>query len=218
MKISALLPIRHDSERIPGKNRKLLNGVPLYHHIIYTLLESPSIKNIFVDSDSQSIKKDLELNFPSVHFLQRPKNLSDGHVSMNEVLANTLNEVESELFFQTHATNPFLKSETIENALRYFIKSQNTHDSAFSVVSMFERLWSLDNTPINHNPLKLERTQDLTPIFRESSTFYIFSKTSFAKRINRIGTTPLLIQIPELEAFDIDFAWQWEIASAIMRK
>ena len=36
-KLVALVPMRHHSQRVPGKNYRPLAGKPLYQHIIETL-------------------------------------------------------------------------------------------------------------------------------------------------------------------------------------
>ena len=38
-RVVAIVPMRHKSERVPGKNYRPLGGRPLFHHIIATLLE-----------------------------------------------------------------------------------------------------------------------------------------------------------------------------------
>ncbi len=52
-KIIALVPMRHHSQRVPGKNFRQLAGKPLYQHIIGTLLKVPEINGILVDTDSE---------------------------------------------------------------------------------------------------------------------------------------------------------------------
>jgi len=39
LKIAALVPMRHHSVRVPGKNYRLLAGRPLFHHILQALLD-----------------------------------------------------------------------------------------------------------------------------------------------------------------------------------
>ena len=55
LKIAALVPMRHYSQRVPGKNYRSLAGKPLFHHIIETLLACQSIDEIIVDTDSSEI-------------------------------------------------------------------------------------------------------------------------------------------------------------------
>ncbi|MFN2119499.1 MAG: cytidylyltransferase domain-containing protein, partial [Anaerolineales bacterium] len=50
--IIALVPMRHHSQRVPGKNYRSLAGKPLFHHILETVLAVPEIAGIAVDTDS----------------------------------------------------------------------------------------------------------------------------------------------------------------------
>ena len=51
----ALVPMRHHSQRVPGKNYRLLAGKPLFHHILETLQAVPEIKQVVVDTDSDPV-------------------------------------------------------------------------------------------------------------------------------------------------------------------
>jgi len=53
-KIVALIPMRHHSERVPGKNYRPFAGEPLFHHILKTLKSVPELDAIMVDTDSPS--------------------------------------------------------------------------------------------------------------------------------------------------------------------
>ena len=55
MKLAALVPMRHHSQRVPGKNYRPLAGKPLFHHILETLLAVPEIDEIVVDTDSDPV-------------------------------------------------------------------------------------------------------------------------------------------------------------------
>ena len=54
-KIIALVPMRHESQRVQGKNYRLLAGRPLYQYIISTLLTCKEIAEVVVDTDSETI-------------------------------------------------------------------------------------------------------------------------------------------------------------------
>ena len=62
--IAALVPMRHHSQRVPGKNFRPLAGKPLFHHIISSLLACPEITQVVVDTDSQPIMEGLAAAFP----------------------------------------------------------------------------------------------------------------------------------------------------------
>lgn len=114
----AIVPMRHNSERVLGKNYRLLAGLPLYHHVIRTLSEVPEIDLIVVDTDSDFIIEDCARNFPNVQVLIRPEHLRDRAIPMNEVLLNTLDQIEADVAIQTHSTNPFLTARTVSGSLK----------------------------------------------------------------------------------------------------
>ena len=48
MKIVSIIPIKLNNERLPGKNTKLLDGIPLVHYIQKTLLLEPRIDERYI--------------------------------------------------------------------------------------------------------------------------------------------------------------------------
>ena len=117
MKIIALVPMRHHSQRVPGKNFRLLAGKPLFHHIINTLLAVPEITDILVDTDSEPIIESLRLHFPSVKVINRPEHLRADAIPMNDILIHDTAQVEADFYLQTHSTNPLLTSATVSRAI-----------------------------------------------------------------------------------------------------
>lgn len=211
----AIVPMRHDSERVPGKNYRPLAGIPLYHHVVRALSSVPEVDEIVIDTDSNLIIDDCSANFPHVKLLLRPEHLRDGAIAMNDVLLNTIDQIEADCVLQTHSTNPFLKAETISSALRLFHLPGSEGDSVFSVTRLQARLWDADTRPVNHDPSVLLRTQDLAPLFIENSCFFIFTPDLLRDRGNRIGAKPLMVEMSPLEAIDIDTEEDFALAAAI---
>ena len=211
----AIVPMRHNSERVPGKNYRPLAGIPLYHHVIRTLSAVPEIDSIVIDTDSDFIIDDCAAHFPHVRVLLRPENLRDGSIAMNDVLLNTLDQVDADVVLQTHSTNPFLKASTVSSALKLFNEPEREFDSVFSVTRLQARLWDADTQPVNHDPSVLLRTQDLAPLFIENSCFFIFTPELVRERGNRIGATPFMFEMAPLEAVDIDVEEDFALAVAI---
>ncbi len=211
--IDFLLPMKGHSERVPGKNMKLFKGAPLYHSIMKELLKSKYLGNIYVDTDSPLISDDVKNHFPPVVIINRPDHLCGDDVSMNRVIEHDLSVIGSQLFLQTHSTNPLLTSSTIDRAIAFFIANNGLYDSVFGVNRLQSRLYFSDGTAINHDPGKLIRTQDLKPVFEENSTLYIFSRDSFANAGNRrIGLRPYMFEVPAAEAHDIDTQADFDMA------
>ena len=217
-KIVALVPMRHDSERVPGKNYRPFNDRPLYHHIISSLLECPLISDILIDTDSPFILEDAAKNFPSIHLVKRPRHLRGGTVPMNDVLLNCVQHIKADYFLQTHSTNPLLKPQTISSAIQKFLGNNSLYDSLFSVTLFQTRLWNGYTKAINHDPLVLQRTQDVPPVYEENSCLYIFSRKTLEARHNRIGERPLMFEINRNEAWDIDEELDFQIAEFLFNK
>lgn len=202
--VTAMVPMRHSSERVPGKNYRPLGGVPLYHHVIKALLAVPEVTTVVIDTDSPTIFEDAARVFPGVVLLERPEHLRAGETPMNDVLLHTTSQVPSDLYLQTHSTNPFLTADTIRRGLRQLLDAGDAYDSLFGVSRIQARLWDKDTHPVNHDPKVLLRTQDLDPIFLENSTMYVFSPDTLLAYGNRIGARPLMFEVPPEESVDID--------------
>lgn len=213
--IAALVPMKYNSERVPGKNLKLINNHPLFFFIMDTLFKSKNISNVYLDTDSNIIAEEVLKFFPKTKVIMRPEELHGDHVSMNKIINYDLTKIEEENILQTHVTNPLLTTKTIDKACEMFL-TKNSHDSVFSTTEIQNRFYDKNIRPINHDPKKLIRTQDLDPLFLENSNFYIFSKDSFKNANARIGLKPQMYAMDSYESLDIDNPKDFEIAKILL--
>ena len=112
-RLIALVPMRHHSQRVPGKNYRPLAGKPLFHHIIETLLAVPEIEEIVVDTDSEPVMDGLRRFFPQVKIINRPEHLRADNIPMNDILLHDTELFPADFYLQTHSTNPLLKAEYV---------------------------------------------------------------------------------------------------------
>lgn len=217
-RLTAIVPMRHYSERVPGKNYREFAGKPLFYHVIESLLSCKLIDQVVIDTDSPIIVEQSRNIFPNVLVLERPTHLQDGSIPMNDVLLNTLSQVKSDFYLQTHSTNPILSTATITSCIQKFLDIYPLYDTLFSVTRKHVRYWDALGRPINHNQNILLRTQDLPPIFEENSCLYIFNKETLERKHNRIGERPFLFEIPEQEAYDIDVELNFIMAELLYKQ
>jgi len=217
-KIVALVPMRHDSKRVPGKNYRPMCGKPLYAHIIETLLDCPEIAEVVVDTDSPIIIDGLAKDYPQVTVLLRPEDLRADTTPTNEILIYDTAQVTADLFLQTHSTNPLLKASTVSRAIQQLRSLYPEYDSLFSVTRLQTRLWDQLGRAVNHNPAVLLRTQDLPPIYEENSCLYLFTRQTLLNRRNRLGERPLMFELDAREATDIDEELDFLIAETLLKK
>ncbi len=217
--ITALVPMRHDSERVPGKNFRPLAGKPLFEHIVDALLDSAAVDEVVIDTDSPVITDHVRNRGDSrVRTIPRPQHLRDGAIPMNQVLLHDIEQAPADYYLQTHSTNPLLKPHTIARAVQAFLRGVDagSHDSLFGVTRWQTRLYDHAHKPINHDPARLERTQDLPPVFEENSNLYLFGADTLRSLGTRIGSSPILFEIDRLEATDIDDEEGWMLAEALI--
>jgi CMP-N-acetylneuraminic acid synthetase len=217
-KLIALVPMRNHSQRVPGKNYRLLAGKPLFHHILETLLAVPGIAEVVVDTDSAPVMDGVRQRFPQVQIIDRPEHLRADDVSMNDVLLYDTEQVQADFYLQSHSTNPLLRPETVARAIDTFLADYPAHDSLFSVTRLQTRLYDALGRAINHDPAVLIQTQDLPPVYEENSCLYIFTRQNLLREHHRIGKNPLMFEISADEAWDIDEELDFAVTDFLLRR
>ena len=213
-KIIALLPMKLNSSRVPGKNFKEFCGKPLFRWTLDSLISIPEINKVIINTDAKEVlfQKGLEKN-TKVILRDRPEEICGDDVSMNLIIADDINNFPADVYLMTHTTNPLLSRNTIISALKKFFESykKGEADSLFTVNKVQTRFYKQDGSAVNHDPKNLIPTQDLEPWFEENSNLYIFTAESFMKTKARIGNLPLMHVTPIEESIDIDTPEDWDM-------
>lgn len=212
MKTVALVPIKLNNERLPGKNLKALSdGVPLLRRLLRTLSKVASLDEVVVFCSDESIRSLVEEE--GARFLARSTSLDTAETKSNDILAAFTSTVPADVYVLTHATSPFLSASSVEEGLSSVV--DGTHDSALSVEEVRNFYWT-DGQPANYEPAAIPRTQDLAPIYMETSAFFVFHKDVFAELGRRVGLRPKLVSVSRIEAIDIDDPVDFAIADAVL--
>lgn len=209
------MPMKGESERVPNKNMRDFDGQPLCSVMLDKLVASDLIDQVIINTDSKLIKNFVEGRYDKVTIIERPFELRGNDVSMNKIIANDINLYPADLYLQTHSTNPLLREGTIEKAIEKFNTNSENYDSLFSVNRFQTRFYKENGKALNHNPEELIKTQDLPVLYEENSCIYIFTKKSFEKNNRRIGEKPILFEINQLEAVDIDVEEEFILAEKL---
>lgn len=213
MKICAIIPIKHVSQRVPGKNYRLMNGKPLYHYILDTVLKCKYISHIIIDTNSDIIKEGIQEHYDcqKISVYDRPVDLQPGDTPVNKLLINVIKSLnlQYDFYLQTHTTNPLLSVKTLNQVIETFYqKINNGYDSLFTVKTLQTRLYKLGENKnvvaLNHDINELLPTQDLEPLYEENSCIYIFTSNVLIKKKHRIGYNPYMFIMNDIESQDID--------------
>jgi CMP-N-acetylneuraminic acid synthetase len=212
--------MKANSERVKGKNFRDFCGKPLFRWILDTLLSIEQIDTVIINTDARSVLADHGLTESDrVLIRDRRPEICGDFVSMNLVLADDVANVDADVYLMTHTTNPLMSADTIRGALAAFAKARESAraDSMFTVDKVQERFYRADNSPVNHDPDNLIRTQDLEPWYMENSNLYLFTKESFQSTKARIGRKPMMYESPPFESIDIDGPQDWDFAVVAAR-
>jgi CMP-N-acetylneuraminic acid synthetase len=223
-RVTALLPMKAHSARVTSKNFRMIAGKPLFRWVLDTLLDTPIIDQVVINTDARDILAENGLIDEGaggrVIIRDRKPDICGDFVSMNLVLADDIENIPSDHFIMTHTTNPLLSAATIARMAEIYAKGldEGSADSLFTVTRHQTRFYSPDGTAINHDPATLLRTQDLPPYLEENSVCYFFTGQSFAVTGARIGRKPILFETPALESVDIDEPSDWFMAESILMR
>lgn len=202
------VPIKQNSQRVPQKNFRTFKGEPLYKH---SLLKYGDLE-VHVDTDSDEIYKSInsDSRLSNVNVFMRDEALVGDSISVCDLILNFITRYNvQDPIAQVHVTSPFLNADIIKDAYKYMTK----HDSVVSCNTYNSRFWRKEKygfCPINHNPLRLQQTQDLPVVYEENSAFYIFKPSVVLSTSSRIGQNPYFYSISKPYNMDIDTESDWE--------
>ena len=190
MKTVAFVPIRLNSQRVEGKNLRLLGGEPLLCHILRALLATQHIDEVYVYCSNETIRPLLP---DGVRFLRRSEQL-DRDTTLGREIYDAF-------------------TATIDRALEKVLSGE--YDSAFSAEKIQTFAW-YRGRPLNYSPENIPRTQTIEPVYIETSAFFIFPRALWRERHRRIGDRPYMAVVDRIEGLDIDYPEDFAMAEVIV--
>ena len=210
MKTVGIMPIKLNNERLPGKNIKLLGNKPLIQYALEEIVASQTVDEMYVYCSSNKVVSYL---IEGVQFLQRSEELDLPTSNFTQIFTQFMNTIDADLYVYTHATAPFVSAKTIRTCVDAV--ASGNFDSAFTATVIKDYLWQ-DGKPLNFDATNLPRSQDLKPIYRESSGVYVFRKDVFRKYRRRVGVNPYIHTLNAREAIDINTAEDFKMAEIML--
>ena len=210
MKTVAFVPIRLNSRRVEGKNLRLLGGRPLMTYILDTLRDCERIDETYVYCSDPDIARHLP---DGVKFLRRDPALDSDSTLGEEIYDAFTREVDADIYVLAHATSPFVRRATVDDAVARV--GSGEYDSAFSAERLQTFSWYEGRT-LNYSPERVPRTQDLEPVFVETSAFFVFRSEVWRDMRRRIGLRPYMAVTDRIESMDIDYPDDFRLAEAIV--
>lgn len=210
MKTIAIMPIKLNNERLPGKNTMHLGGKPLLQHQLLATRQTELADEIYVYCSDEAVCPYLP---EGIRFLKRSAELDLPTSNFTQIFSAFSNAVPADIYVYVHATAPFITPDTITECIQS-VKS-GEYDSAFCAVKIRDFLWK-DGEPLNFDAANVPRSQDLAPIYRETSGVYVFTKEVFETCHRRIGKKPYIKEVSFKEAVDINNPEDFRLAEAMV--
>ena len=210
MKRVAFVPIRLNSQRVEGKNLRMLGGRPLMTYLLSSLAAAKNIDEVYVYCSDSTISDFLP---EGVKFLKRDERLDSNTTLGAEIYDAFTAEVDADIYILAHATSPFIRTATIEDAVARVESGE--YDSAFSAERVQTFAW-WQGKPLNYSLERIPRTQDLEAVYVETSAFFIFRREVWLDKHRRIGDKPYTAVTDRIESMDIDNPDDFKLAEAIV--
>jgi N-acylneuraminate cytidylyltransferase len=214
-KITAVIAVRKNSERVKNKNIKPFNDTNLLENKIKTLLRVKNLDDIIVSSDCEKM---LSL----ANSLGVKTHIRDDYYASNECpgsenLKYLAQEIESDYILYTPVTSPLVKAETYEWIINKFRSFGDEFDSIITINYIKDFLW-LNDKPLNYNPLNCPRSQDLKSIFKLNFGACLLSRETMIKNKYVVGDKPYWHELENKEGIDIDIPFDFNIAELVYEK
>ena len=210
MKVAAFLPAKGSSMRLENKNLRLLDGKPLFLHMLDKLAAADFIDEVYLDTESEDIIA--AASETNVRIMRRSPELASNKTDGNQLFINEVLHCDADICIQVLGTSPFIELETIRRGLDA-IKNSNEYDSA--VLVRRDRLYTWTNNKPGYDFKRIPNSIDLPETTIETMGLYIVKRDIALKTRCRIGEHPYLIEATPLEATDVNFPDDFNFAELI---
>ena len=185
MKRIAYIPARAGSKRIPGKNIKCIDGVPLIAYTIRAAQQSNLFEKIFVSTDSEEIAAIARRYGADVPFLRCAEVAQDTTRTIDTVCSDVTRMKalgwSFDVFVLLQPTSPLRQSDDIRGAVQLFESKGLDCGGVITIVPVtehpvFMRLMNEDARLENVLPCSSTvRSQDLPAYYRINGAVYVNS-------------------------------------------
>ena len=220
--VIAIIPARSGSKRIPGKNIKEFEGIPMISRTIKTLLEAELFEDIVVSTDSPDIIS-ISSAAGATRCIVRPEELAGDHTATKPVIQHALGELalsNDAAVCCVYPCNPFLDPETLRRSLEMLLSNKEYFClPVIEYTHPVQRAFTLDQHSIitKREPrFELSRTQDLEACYHDAGSFYWGLKSLWISDLG-LHAQSVGLTVSRTEGLDIDTPEDWSFAELLYR-
>lgn len=218
--VSIVVQSRLGSQRVPNKMLKPFSGTTLVDILLDKLTNLTSIdySKVYFCAHEQELL-DVAFNYP-INTIKRSKESANEEKDI-KILYEWAKEIPTEYIVMVSACNPLLKISTIDQFIYQYQNSDK--EGAISVYESKNYFWDSKGKMLNKWPegFTSMNTKFVEPTKVAAHCMY-GSRVDLIKKgnwvTNKLPYEPELISMPEIEAFDIDEPWQFDVANVLYEK
>lgn len=218
--ILVIVQARLNSQRLKNKMLLPFGGASLFEIAMEKLSRLSSIPkdNVYTSIHEEELK--VVANQYGINIYDRSYESANNDNSL-QTIYEWHDKLPFKYVIKVNACSPFLKVDTIDAFITEFIEQKE--DSLFGVIPVKDYFWNDSGKLVTPWPKNqtIMNTKAVATTFKAAHTLYaskmdLISRGMFMGDFNKAGGIKLY-QMNELECFDIDHGWQFEIAEALYK-
>lgn len=169
MKITAVIPARISSTRLPEKPLAIIGDRPLIQYVYENVLSSKYVSNVLVATDSEKIV-DVVNQFGGRAVLTSPS-----HPSGTDRVAEVARRLDSDIVLNVQGDEPFITKDVVDELLKYMVKDENIEmGSAKTYLKKIDELFSSAVVKVicNEDDFAIYFSRAPIPYFRDEYDYY----------------------------------------------
>jgi CMP-N-acetylneuraminic acid synthetase len=225
VKSICIIPARGGSKRIPRKNVRKLNGVPLLAYSIRAAKEANVFSKIIVSTDDPEIKA-VALD-EGVKVDDRPEHMATDTATkvqvVEEYVQRTNAKDDYDIVVAMLPTCPFRTSEDVQNAYALFTSQEEykfligVTEYEFPVQLALKDLGGDLVTMNQVDGYQTTRSQNIEKMYHPNGAIYMATMDVFLEKRTFFNEEMLSYKMPAIRSFDIDYPYQFEMAEMLMK-
>ena len=121
-KVVCFIPIKHNSQRVVGKNLRTLGNKPLYRHTLDIVKNMNCFDDVYVDTDS-----DVIINYcreSGIKTIERIPELLEDSATGNDLFSHWMSvKPNYDIYYQIHVTCPFMLEKSIQGCVDVLVEN-----------------------------------------------------------------------------------------------
>lgn len=189
---------------------KLLDGKPIFLHTLEKIANMQIFDEVWLDTESDQIIE--AATHVNCKVMKRDPELATNKTDGHQLFLNEVKHTDADIVLQILGTSPFISEDTITRTVQVLIENPQ-HDSAVLVQRAKQYTWINERPAYNFE--NIPNSKDLPETIIESMGLYAVRREVALETGKRIGNKPYLIDASPLDAIDVNWPADFELANLI---